>query len=69
MLPAIMDRTSFAPEPTDIIRFRTDLRVSARMYLARVLWLQGFAEQAVRTAEMSVEEAQATGHALSLCMP
>ncbi len=50
-----------------IIRFHTDLRVSARMYLARVLWLQGFSEQAVRTAEMSVEEAQATGHALSLC--
>jgi hypothetical protein len=50
-----------------IIRFHTDLRVSARMYLARVLWLQGFSEQAVRTAEMSVEEARATGHALSLC--
>jgi predicted ATPase/DNA-binding winged helix-turn-helix (wHTH) protein len=50
-----------------IIRFHTDLRVSARVYLARVLWLQGFSEQAVRTAEMSIEEAQATGHALSLC--
>jgi predicted ATPase/DNA-binding winged helix-turn-helix (wHTH) protein len=50
-----------------IIRFHTDLRVSARMYLARVLWLQGFSEQAVRTAEMSIEEARATGHALSLC--
>ena len=50
-----------------IIRFHTDLCVSARMYLARVLWLQGFSEQAVRAAEMSIEEAQATGHALSLC--
>jgi predicted ATPase/DNA-binding winged helix-turn-helix (wHTH) protein len=50
-----------------IIRFHTDLRASARMYLARVLWLQGLSDQAARTAKMSVEEAQATGHALSLC--
>jgi len=51
----------------DIIRFGTDLRVLARVFLARVLWLQGFADQAVRTAETSIEEAQATGHAMSLC--
>jgi predicted ATPase/DNA-binding winged helix-turn-helix (wHTH) protein len=51
----------------DVIRFQTDVQVSARTFLARVLWLQGFADQAVRTADMSVAEAQATGHALSLC--
>jgi len=51
----------------DIIRFQIDGQVSARAFLARVLWLQGFPDQAVRTAEMSIEEAQATGHALSLC--
>ncbi len=51
----------------DAIRFGTDLRVSARAFLARVLWLQGFPHQAARTVEMSIEEAQATGHALSLC--
>ena len=51
----------------DVIRFRIDVRVSARVFLARVLWLQGFPDQAVRTAEMSIEEAQATGHAMSLC--
>jgi hypothetical protein len=51
----------------DVIRFHTDLRISARVYFARVLWLQGFADQAVRTAEMSIGEAEATGHALSLC--
>ncbi len=51
----------------DVTRFGTDLRVSVRGFLARVLWLQGFADQAVRTAEMSIEEAQATGHAMSLC--
>jgi len=51
----------------DIIRFQIDGQVSARAFLARVLWLQGFSDQAVHTAEMSIEEAQATGHALSLC--
>jgi hypothetical protein len=51
----------------DIIRFQIDGHVSARAFLARVLWLQGFSDQAVRTAEMSIEDAQATGHALSLC--
>ena len=50
-----------------VIRFHTDLRISARVYLARILWLQGFSEQAVHAAEMSVEDARATGHALSLC--
>ena len=51
----------------DVIRYGADLRVSARMYLARVLWLEGFPNQAMRTAEMSIDEAQATGHATSLC--
>ena len=51
----------------DIIRFQIDGHVSARAFLARVLWFQGFSDQAVRTVEMSVEEAQATGHAVSLC--
>jgi predicted ATPase len=51
----------------DVIRFGTDLRVSGCVFLARVLWLQGFSHQAVRTAEISIAEAQATGHAISLC--
>jgi predicted ATPase len=51
----------------DVVRFGTDLRVSTQVFLARVQWWQGFSEQAVRTAETSIEEAQATGHALSLC--
>jgi predicted ATPase len=51
----------------DIIRFQINGRVSARAFLARVLWFQGLSDQAVRTAELSIEEARATGHALSLC--
>jgi tetratricopeptide (TPR) repeat protein len=50
-----------------IIRFHTDLRISAHVYFARVLWLQGLSDQAVRAAETSITKAQETGHALSLC--
>ena len=35
--------------------------------LARVLWLQGFTEQAVRHARAAVAEADASGHVLSRC--
>jgi hypothetical protein len=63
-------RTSHRP---DVIRFQTDFRrfqigfrVSAHAFLARVLWFQGCSDQAVRSAEMTVAEAQATGDGLSL---
>jgi len=51
----------------NVVRFGTDLRVSTRMFLARVLWLQGFADQAMRAVEQSLGEAEATGHAISQC--
>ena len=41
--------------------------MSARTFLARVLWLQGFPDQARRAAEANVEDAQAINHAPSLC--
>jgi predicted ATPase len=50
-----------------IIRFQFDQRVAARVVLARILWVQGFPDQAVRTARRALEDAQATDHALSLC--
>jgi predicted ATPase/DNA-binding winged helix-turn-helix (wHTH) protein len=52
----------------DVVRFGTDLRISTRLYLARVLWMQGFADQAVRMVERILGEAQATGHAISQCL-
>jgi predicted ATPase/DNA-binding winged helix-turn-helix (wHTH) protein len=50
-----------------VIRFHRDQRPSARALLARILWLQGFPDQAHRTAHSAVEEARATDHALTLC--
>ena len=48
-------------------RFQFDQASAARCVLSHILWLQGFPDQAVRTAQASVNGAQATGHALSLC--
>jgi predicted ATPase/DNA-binding winged helix-turn-helix (wHTH) protein len=57
-----------APAPrSHVIRFQFDQRVTARVTLAQVMWIQGFPDQAMRTAQGAVDEAQATGHALSLC--
>jgi hypothetical protein len=44
-----------------------DFRLLVSVFLARVLWLQGFADQAVRMAEQSLREADATGHAILQC--
>jgi predicted ATPase len=51
----------------DHIRFQYDQPVAARTVLARVLWLQGLPDQALRTAKSAVEEAREANHALSLC--
>jgi predicted ATPase len=50
-----------------VTRFATDSPVIVRVFYARVLWLQGHADEAVRTAEMSVGEAQGIGHVMTLC--
>jgi len=49
------------------IRFVFNPRTSARSYLARILWLQGFPNQAIRTSQTAIEDAEATKHALSIC--
>ena len=49
------------------IRFQYDQRVATRMMLARILWLQGFSDEALRIALDNVENARAIDHAMSLC--
>jgi predicted ATPase/DNA-binding winged helix-turn-helix (wHTH) protein len=48
------------------VRSALDHRVTLRSFLARILWLQGFPDQAMRMAKDNVEEALALNHALSL---
>jgi predicted ATPase len=50
------------------MRYGVDQRVGALVMLARVLWLQGFPGQAMKTAQKSVDEAAAVGHTNSLCL-
>jgi predicted ATPase/DNA-binding winged helix-turn-helix (wHTH) protein len=50
------------------IHYGVDQRVGALVMLARALWLQGFADQAIQAAQASVDEAAKAGHANSLCL-
>jgi len=52
---------------SDAVRFQFDQRVTARITLARVLWLQGFSDQAMRVVQDSIDHALSTDHILSLC--
>jgi len=49
-----------------IPRLELDPQVTAHVHLARILWLQGFPDQATHAAEQSIEHARATQHAISL---
>ncbi|KQV79889.1 hypothetical protein ASD15_17940 [Massilia sp. Root351] len=47
--------------------FQFDQRISSMAIHARVLWLQGYPEQAMAVARGCVEEGQRAGHGISLC--
>jgi predicted ATPase len=48
-------------------RFMLDQSVAAQALLSRILWLQGFSDQARRMAEHAVRRSQSAGHAISQC--
>ncbi len=50
-----------------IIRFQIAQRSGARAFLGRILWLQGFPDQAIQVVTGLVEQARAADHANSLC--
>jgi predicted ATPase/DNA-binding winged helix-turn-helix (wHTH) protein len=50
---------------SQIVRFQFDQQVTAHYFQARILWLQGFPDQAMRVVERTIAEAQVLGHALS----
>src|SRR5712671_5570149 len=53
-------------QKSKIVPFQNDQGVTARAYLARILWLQGFPDQAMWNAESSIADARETNHAISL---
>jgi len=52
---------------SDPVRFQFDQQGSARIVLARILWLKGFQDQAMREVAKSVEHAASINHVTSLC--
>jgi predicted ATPase/DNA-binding winged helix-turn-helix (wHTH) protein len=50
-----------------VIRFQLDLAVRTRAILARILWLQGFPDQAMRITQDNVEDARAIDHVITVC--
>ncbi|MGX1324583.1 putative ATPase/DNA-binding winged helix-turn-helix (wHTH) protein [Bradyrhizobium sp. USDA 377] len=47
--------------------FPLDLRISTQYFRARILWLQGLADQAQALAARNIDEGRANGHALTFC--
>jgi hypothetical protein len=47
--------------------FPLDLRISTHYFRARILWLQGLADQALTLVAKNVEEGRANRHALTFC--
>lgn len=50
-----------------VIRLRFDMRVSTHYFQARILWLQGFAAEAMQVVARTIEEGHTIGHALTFC--
>jgi predicted ATPase/DNA-binding winged helix-turn-helix (wHTH) protein len=53
--------------PQSIFRFGHDQHALGLAFLARILWIQGYTTDAVKTANLAVERALALDHASTLC--
>jgi predicted ATPase/DNA-binding winged helix-turn-helix (wHTH) protein len=54
-------------QKTHMVRLQFDQAVTAHYFQARILWLQGFADQSLRAVEQNIKDGNAVGHALSFC--
>ena len=63
----VLSHTASAGRRSRQIGLQFDQRVTARSMLARVLWLEGLADQARDCAQEGTEIARRSGHVLSLC--
>jgi predicted ATPase/DNA-binding winged helix-turn-helix (wHTH) protein len=64
----MLDRYVAPIDWSDKIRFQFDQRTAARCFHSRILWLQGFADQAMRIAAGTVEDALAIDHPVSVLL-
>jgi predicted ATPase/DNA-binding winged helix-turn-helix (wHTH) protein len=63
----VLEHLEVLARKPQIVRFRFDLRVSSHYFQARILWLQGFGDQALRVVRKNIDEGRAIGHALTFC--
>jgi predicted ATPase len=66
-IEGMLSRSALSVRSSQGNRFRFDQPLAARVILAQMLWLQGFPDRAIEATHSSVDEASATGHAISLC--
>jgi predicted ATPase len=66
-IEAITRASVAASPPPPTARLMVDPDVAAPALLARILWLQGFPDQATRTAEIAVRRARSADHTISMC--
>ncbi len=64
----MLRRYSRPRDRSDIIRFQFDPRIVSRTLLSKLLWAQGFPDQAMREAAGLVEEATVVSHGMSLAL-
>ena len=48
--------------------FGFDQRIRALVYLARILWLRGFSDQALRIVQKAIDEAASRDHPVPICL-
>jgi len=61
----MLSRSSMMGRQPRVARFQVDQRVTAHYFQARILWLQGFADQARQVVETNIDEGLVLDHALS----
>ncbi len=65
-LQRVLDAPTTPGHQLDSIMLVYDLRLAVRVMLARVLWLQGFCQQARDMAQACLRDAQAAAHSFSI---
>jgi len=65
LIERMLSRISTVGHQPRVARFQVDQRVTAHYFQARILWLQGFVDQAKHLVETNIDEGLVLDHALS----
>jgi predicted ATPase/DNA-binding winged helix-turn-helix (wHTH) protein len=64
----LLDHYVRPKDRSNVIRFQFDPRIVARTLRSKLLWAQGFPDQAMKEVQGVVEESTTVGHAMSLAL-